>query len=46
MPNRATCLPDRARRLPDMSPIRHQASLVNGMYFETILTYPSFGTLV
>ena len=31
-PNHATCLPDRARRLPDMSPIRHQASLGNSMY--------------
>ena len=31
-PNHATCLPDRARRLPDMSPIRHQASLANSMY--------------
>ena len=30
-PNHATCLPDRARRLPDMSPIRHQASLANSM---------------
>ena len=30
-PNHPTCLPDRARRLPDMSPIRHQASLANNM---------------
>ena len=31
-PNHPTCLPDRARRLPDMSPIRHQASLANSMH--------------
>ena len=31
MPNHATCLHDRARRLLDMSPIEHQASLGNSM---------------
>ena len=30
-PNHPTDLPDRARRLPDMSPIKHQASLANSM---------------
>ena len=30
-PNHPTCLPDRARRLPDMSPIKPQASLANSM---------------
>ena len=30
-PSHPTCLPDRARRLPDMSHIRHQASLANSM---------------
>ena len=32
MPNHATCLHDRACRLPDMSPIMHQASLGNSMH--------------
>ena len=32
MPNHATCLHDRAGRLHDMSPIKHQASLGNSMY--------------
>ena len=38
-PNHATCLPDRARRLPDMSPIMHQASLGNSMLYVCMCTY-------
>ena len=34
-PNHPTCLPDRARRLPDMSPIRHQAGLANSVNMKT-----------
>ena len=49
-PNHPTCLPDRARRLPDMSPIRHQASLANSMlificrplYFNKIHRFDSY----
>ena len=35
-PNHPTCLLDSARRLPDMSSIRHQASLANSMMFMSI----------